>query len=57
MGKIAAGTAIGGELGIHGVPEGMDWLIDQKQNWTLVCISLRNKDVIAVYESNRKGTK
>ncbi|MGB3075119.1 MAG: L,D-transpeptidase [Chitinophagales bacterium] len=56
-GNIAAGTAIGGEVGIHGVPAGMDWLIDQQRNWTLGCISLRNKDVSEVYERVQQGTR
>lgn len=56
-GKIPAGTNIGGEVGIHGVPAGMDWLIDQKQNWTLGCISLKNNEVNEVYAAVKRGSR
>jgi murein L,D-transpeptidase YafK len=49
-GIIPANAKIGGEVGIHGVPKGCDYAIDQKQNWTLGCISLKNKDVNEIYE-------
>lgn len=48
-GKIPKDANIGGEIGIHGVPDDMDMLIDLKQNWTLGCISLKNKDVDEIY--------
>ncbi|MBN1950740.1 MAG: L,D-transpeptidase [Bacteroidales bacterium] len=48
-GNIPGSASIGGEIGIHGVPEGMDELIDRKYNWTLGCISLKNKDVNEIY--------
>ncbi len=48
-GKIPRNAQIGGEVGIHGVPRGMDKLIDAKYNWTLGCISLKNKDVDEIY--------
>jgi murein L,D-transpeptidase YafK len=48
-GRIPKGAKIGGEVGIHGVPKGMDFLIDTKYNWTLGCISLKNKDVDELY--------
>jgi lipoprotein-anchoring transpeptidase ErfK/SrfK len=31
------------------VPAGSDDAIDQKQNWTLGCVSLKNKDVDEIY--------
>lgn len=46
---IPADAKIGGEVGIHGVPRGMDFLIDTKTNWTLGCISLKNNDVDELY--------
>lgn len=49
-GKIPAEAKIGGEIGIHGVPDGMNSLIDLQYNWTLGCVSLKNKDVEEVYE-------
>lgn len=48
-GEIAADATIGGEVGIHGVPEGCDYLIDKKTNWTLGCISMKNSDVNEIY--------
>lgn len=48
-GKIPKNSQIGGEIGIHGVPKGMDYLIDLKFNWTLGCISMKNKDVDEIF--------
>jgi murein L,D-transpeptidase YafK len=48
-GLIPQDAKIGGEIGIHGVPEGFDKLIDLKFNWTLGCVSLKNKDVDDIY--------
>lgn len=56
-GLIAESDKIGGEIGIHGVPEGMDALIDVGKNWTLGCISLKNSDVDEIYGVSKKGTK
>ena len=47
--RIPKDAKIGGEIGIHGVPKGMDYLIDLKFNWTLGCISMKNKDVDELY--------
>jgi murein L,D-transpeptidase YafK len=49
-GQIPKDSDIGGEVGIHGVPKGTDDMIDEKENWTLGCISLKNKDIIEVYD-------
>lgn len=54
-GKIPPDAAIGGEIGIHGVPEGQDRLIDQRINWTLGCVSLKNADMEELYEVVEKG--
>lgn len=56
-GTIAKDAKIGGEIGIHGVPKGMNKLIDLKYNWTLGCISLKNKDVNEIYPYITKTTK
>jgi murein L,D-transpeptidase YafK len=48
-GKIPKNAQIGGEIGIHGVPKDSDYAIDKKMNWTLGCISLKNKDVDEIY--------
>jgi len=55
-GRIPRDAKIGGEVGIHGVPKGMDFLIDTKYNWTLGCISLKNKDVDELYPFITKNT-
>jgi murein L,D-transpeptidase YafK len=47
--KLDSAATIGGEIGIHGVPEGSDTWVDQRQNWTWGCISLKNKDVDELY--------
>lgn len=56
-GVIPKNAKIGGEIGIHGVPKGTDMFIDMGKNWTLGCISLKNKDVSEVYSLVKKGTK
>lgn len=48
-GTIEKDSKIGGEIGIHGVPKGFNSAIDYKQNWTLGCISLKNKDIEEIY--------
>jgi murein L,D-transpeptidase YafK len=48
-GIIPIGSAIGGQIGIHGVPHGYDNAIDQRSNWTLGCISLKNNDITEIY--------
>lgn len=53
---IPSDAKIGGEIGIHGVPKGMDWLIDVKQNWTLGCVSLKNADMNEIYPFIKKDT-
>jgi murein L,D-transpeptidase YafK len=55
-GRITWSESIGGEVGIHGVPEGQDSLINNRTNWTLGCISLKNKDVDELYHYVRIGT-
>ena len=55
-GTIEKGATIGGEIGIHGVPEGTDDMIADKTNWTLGCISLTNADVTDLYKSIGDGT-
>lgn len=55
-GEVKANDDIGGEIGIHGVEKGKDWLIDRKINWTWGCISLKNKDVDEIYPLLQRGT-
>lgn len=56
-GKIPQDAKIGGEIGIHGVPDGFDTAIDYKQNWTLGCISMKNSDVNEMYPFISKSTE
>ncbi len=55
-GLVKVNDDIGGEIGIHGVEKGQDWLIDRKINWTLGCISLKNKDIDEIYSLLQRGT-
>ncbi len=48
-GEIPQDARIGGELGLHGVPAGMDGLISAGIDWTLGCISMRNSDLDEIY--------
>jgi murein L,D-transpeptidase YafK len=48
-GLIPADSKIGGEIGIHGVPNNMNYLIDLKYNWTLGCISMKNADINEIF--------
>jgi len=57
QGLIPQNSSIGGEIGIHGVPSGYDNYIDEKWNWTLGCISLKNADVNEIYNIIKDGTK
>ncbi len=56
-GEIPEDATIGGEIGIHGVPEGMDSMIENGTNWTLGCISLKNAHITDLYKSINKYTK
>ncbi len=56
-GEIPANATIGGDIGIHGVPEGRDDLIEARNNWTLGCISLTRKHVDDLYGLIRTGTE
>lgn len=55
-GDIPPTATIGSEVGIHGVPEGADGLIDARTDWTWGCISLKNSDVDEIYEVVTHGT-
>jgi murein L,D-transpeptidase YafK len=54
--QIPLVSTIGGEVGIHGVPWGGDWMIPMRRNWTLGCPSLKTKDVDELYTVVAKGT-
>jgi murein L,D-transpeptidase YafK len=55
-GSIPPEAEIGGEIGIHGVPEGKDHWILMGVDWTFGCIALRNPDLDEVYPFIRPGT-
>jgi len=56
-GIIPADANPGGEIGIHGVPGNNNYMIDYRENWTLGCISLKNKDINEIYEVVNKDTR
>ncbi len=55
-GIIDKDASIGGEVGIHGVPADQDYWIDQGDNWTYGCVSLKNTDVDELYKYIQIGT-
>ena len=48
-GSIPGTAKIGGEIGIHGVPDGMDHWVNNGSDWTFGCIALRNPDLDEIY--------
>ncbi|MEL7071899.1 MAG: L,D-transpeptidase [Cyanobacteria bacterium J06634_6] len=42
-------STIGGQIGIHGVPDNADGFVDTRSNWTWGCVSLKNADVDEIY--------
>lgn len=48
-GSIPGNAKIGGEIGIHGVPDGMDHWISNGSDWTFGCIAVRNADLDEIY--------
>lgn len=56
-GAISKDAKIGGEIGIHGTPENSDGLIDDGQNWTFGCISLKRSHVEEIYPYFHKSIK
>ena len=56
-GEIPASAKIGGGIGIHGTWPHEDFQIDRYSNWTLGCISMKNKDVEELFKYIISGTK
>lgn len=54
---IPSNARIGGSVGIHGIWQGGDNVIDMKHNWTDGCISLKNNDVEELAKIVQKGTR
>ena len=47
---------IGGDVGIHGVVDGLESFIDNKNNWTEGCVSMKNADLIDLATNLAPGT-
>jgi len=56
-GLIPKSARIGGSIGIHGTWPHEDYAVDQYQNWTLGCVSMKNDHVKELYEMIPNGTK
>ena len=48
---IPANAKPGGQVGIHGVPKGLDAFVTMRCNWTKGCICLKTKDINDLYEA------
>lgn len=55
-GRIEQEANIGGDVGIHGVVDGLESLIDSKNNWTEGCVSMKNTDVSEIAQNLAAGT-
>ena len=56
-GQISKSAKIGSGVGIHGTVKYQDYVVNNRQNWTDGCISLRNKDIESLYNLIPEGTK
>lgn len=56
-GLIPASAKIGGSIGIHGVWPHEDYAVDNYDNWTQGCISMKNAHVEELYNWIPVGTK
>ena len=56
-GQLKKNDRIGGSIGIHGVPPNCDYLIAERSNWTLGCISLSRKNIEILYQLIPVGTE
>ena len=56
-GEIPASARIGGSIGIHGTWPNDDYIIDRYKNWTMGCISMKNRDVEDLYSYLPVGTR
>lgn len=43
--SIPADADIGGDIGLHGVADGLEYYVEAKNNWTEGCVALKNNDV------------
>lgn len=56
-GQVSAASTIGGGIGLHGTWQGDDITIDRGENWTLGCISTKNRYIDELFEIIPAGTK
>jgi murein L,D-transpeptidase YafK len=56
-GKIPASALIGGDIGIHGIWQGGDDMIEMGVGWTDGCVALKNKDIEELFSFVGVGTK
>ncbi len=56
-GIIPADAGIKANIGIHGVPQGEDYLVEEGTGWTGGCTAMTRADVDEVYLVCRKGTR
>ena len=57
QGIIPMNAKIGGDIGIHGTWPHEDYAIDQYQNWTMGCISLKNEHAKQLFDMLPIGTR
>lgn len=56
-GKLSANAKVGGNVGIHGVWQGGDDMIQLGIGWTDGCIALKNKDIEELFSMVNVGTR
>ena len=56
-GTIPASALIGGDIGIHGIWQGGDDMIEMGVGWTDGCVALKNKDIEELYSLVGVGTR
>ncbi len=57
QGILPANAKIGGGVGIHGTWPHEGYAIDNYEDWTLGCISMKNEDVIELFNMTPVGTE
>jgi murein L,D-transpeptidase YafK len=57
QGLVSPYAKLGGDIGIHGTWPHEDYAIDQYQNWTEGCISMKNEHIKQLYAMVPVGTK
>ncbi len=55
-GLVPVNAPVGGDVGIHGVPAGMDHIIGEHLNWTHGCISLTTADINEIFSNINTST-